>query len=258
MSDQAPEPGERPVLRPQFFLDVPGSSLVTTDVLLQVQDTIVETIEARAMSLIYGDAGLGKTFATRAALRQVAPDLLLSLEFARSRPGPKDLREELFVQMRLPGKMPGTATPLYRLLLSALPRRPYVIVCDESQQYSRQCFEFIRNAWDNTRTNRPAVIFIGGREANDTLQSDPALASRICTRTEVLAMSEDEALSVVPDTHPVWATVDTALLQHIDRVHADGSMREWAKVTHHVLKGLKHFKTDTVDRSVVDWALKQC
>jgi hypothetical protein len=246
------------VLEPQFFLDVPDSSVVTTDVLLQIQDTILEAIEVRAMSLIYGDAGLGKTFATRAALQQVAPDLLLSLELARSRPGPKDLREELFVQMHLPGKMPRTATPLYRLLLAALPRRPYVIVCDEAQQYSRQCFEFIRNLWDNTRKNRPAVIFVGGREADDTLQSDPALGSRICTRTEILAMSEDEALSVVPDIHPVWKDTDVELLQHIDRVHADGSMREWARTTHHVLKGLKHFHTDTVDRRVVDWALAQC
>ncbi|WP_405720795.1 hypothetical protein [Streptomyces sp. NBC_00046] len=52
------EPGD---MEPEFFLDVPGARLVTTDVLLQVQDTIAETIEARAMSLIYGESGLGKT-----------------------------------------------------------------------------------------------------------------------------------------------------------------------------------------------------
>ncbi|MEY9997657.1 hypothetical protein ABIE67_009776 [Streptomyces sp. V4I8] len=151
-SEVPPEPGD---MEPEFYLDVPGAKLVTTDVLLQVQDTIAETIDARAMSLIYGASGLGKTFATRAALRAIAPDLLLSLQFARSRPGPKDLREELFHQLRLPGKMPGTATPLYRQLMAALPRRPYVIVCDEAQQYNRACFELIRNLWDNSRKQRP-------------------------------------------------------------------------------------------------------
>lgn len=54
------EPGD---MEPEFFLDVPGAKLVTTDVLLQVQDTISETVDARAMSLIYGETGLGKTFA---------------------------------------------------------------------------------------------------------------------------------------------------------------------------------------------------
>ncbi|MES9592277.1 hypothetical protein ABZ776_28220 [Streptomyces sp. NPDC007076] len=42
------EPGD---MEPEFFLDVPGAKLVTTDVLLQVQDTISETVDARAMSL---------------------------------------------------------------------------------------------------------------------------------------------------------------------------------------------------------------
>ncbi|MFD7527435.1 AAA family ATPase [Streptomyces sp. NPDC059849] len=249
------EPGD---MEPEFFLDVPGARLVTTDVLLQVQDTIAETIEARAMSLIYGESGLGKTFATRAALKRIAPDLLLSLQFARSRPGPKDLREELFHQLRLPGKMPGTATPLYRQLMTALPRRPYVIVCDEAQQYNRACFELIRNLWDNSRKQRPAVLFIGGHEAYDTLQSDPSLASRLCARCEVKAMSPEEMLQVIPLTHEVWATADPELLEHIDVRHADGSMREWAKVTHYALKGLKHFNTDRVDRQVADWALAQC
>lgn len=247
-----------PVLTPQFYLDLPDASLVATDVLLQVQDNIRETIEARAMSLIYGDAGLGKTFATRATLAEVDPDLLLSLEFARSRPGPKDLREELFHQMRLGGKMPGTPTPFDRLLLTSLPRRPYVIVCDEAQQYRRQCFEFVRNLWDNCQAGRPAVVFVGGREAYDTLQSDPALASRIYIRQEVLAMSEEEVLRVVPCTHPVWIGVEPGILKHIDTVQAGGSLREWAKVTHHVLEGLKRFKAKQADRAVIDWALARC
>ncbi|WP_406292720.1 hypothetical protein OG948_59395 (plasmid) [Embleya sp. NBC_00888] len=65
-------------------------------------------------------------------------------------------------------------------------------------------------------------------------------------------------MSVVPATHPARETADAGLLQHIDRVHADGSIREWAKVTHHVLKGLKHFRTGDVDQQVIEWALKQC
>ncbi|WP_237535145.1 ATP-binding protein [Streptomyces sp. SID3343] len=128
----------RPDLRPQFFLDLEDSTLVPTDTLLQIKDTVVDTVESRAMSVIYGDPGLGKSFSTRATIQEMNPDLILPLDFARSRPGPKDLREELFHQMNLSCKMPGTPTAFDKLLRETLPRRPYVIVCDEAQQYRRE------------------------------------------------------------------------------------------------------------------------
>ncbi|MEV8457744.1 hypothetical protein AB0467_35050 [Streptomyces sp. NPDC052095] len=120
----ATAPRRRPDLRPQFFLDIPDSHLVATDTLLQIEDTV----ESRAMSVIYGDAGLGKSFSTRATIQEMNPDLILPLGFARSRPGPKDLREELFHQMNLSCKMPGTPTAFDKLLRETLPRRPYVLV----------------------------------------------------------------------------------------------------------------------------------
>ncbi|MFC7963271.1 AAA family ATPase [Streptomyces cinereoruber] len=256
---QPPESGppRRPDLRPQFFLGLEDSSLVATDTLLQIKDTVVDTVESRAMSVIYGDAGLGKSFGTRATIQEMNPDLILPLDFARSRPGPKDLREELFHQMNLSCKMPGTPTAFDKLLRETLPRRPYVIVCDEAQQYRRENFEFLRKLWD-TCDPKPAVLFIGGREAYETLQSDPALASRIYIRLEILAMTEDEVLKTVPDSHPVWRDVDVLLLKRVDTQYALGSFREWAKVTKHVIKGLEHFGTDAVDDRLVDWALKRC
>ncbi|WP_424863166.1 AAA family ATPase [Streptomyces sp. MMS24-I29] len=128
----------RPDLRPQYFLGLKDSMLVATDTLLQIKDTVIDTVESRAMSVIYGDPGLGKSFSTRATIQEMNPDLILPLDFARSRPGPKDLREELFHQMRLNCRMPGTPTAFDKLLRESLPRRPYVIVCDEAQQYRRE------------------------------------------------------------------------------------------------------------------------
>lgn len=250
-------PRHRPDLRPQFFLGLEQSQLVATDTLLQIKDTVVDTVESRAMSVIYGDAGLGKSFATRATIQEMNPDLILPLDFARSRPGPKDLREELFHQMNLACKMPGTPTAFDKLLRETLPRRPYVIVCDEAQQYRRENFEFLRKPWDNCDPE-PAIVFVGGHEAYGTLQSDPALASRIYIRLEILAMTEEEILKAIPDSHPIWRGVDQALLKRVDTQYALGSFREWVKVTKHVIKAMKHFKTDTIDNRIVDWALARC
>ncbi|MEW2086890.1 ATP-binding protein [Streptomyces sp. NPDC005283] len=250
-------PRRRPDLRPQFFLGLEDSTLVATDTLLQIKDTVIDTVESKAMSVIYGDAGLGKSFGTRATIQEMNPDLILPLDFARSRPGPKDLREELFHQMNLSCKMPGTPTAFDKLLRETLPRRPYVIVCDEAQQYRRENFEFLRKLWDNCDP-KPAILFVGGREAYETLQSDPALASRIYIRLEILAMTEDEVLQAVPDSHPVWQDADKALLKRIDTQCTLGSFREWVKVTKHVLKGMEYFGAEKVDDRIVDWALARC
>ncbi|MFG2697198.1 AAA family ATPase [Kitasatospora sp. NPDC048407] len=241
-----------------MYLDLPDARVVVTDALLEMQDNIADTIEARAMSCIYGDAGLGKTFGVEQALKQLEPDLLLSLKFTRSRPGPKDLRWALFDEMGLPSKKPGTPTEFDELLRKSLPRRRYVILCDEAQQYRRECFEFVRNLWDACKRDRPAVLFVGGKEAYDTLCSDPALASRIYIRQEVLPMHESEVLTVIPKFHPAWEGVDERLILKADTNKCGGAFRMWAKVTFLCLRGMTVLRKDCIDEEVLDWALRRC
>ncbi|MFE1318339.1 AAA family ATPase [Kitasatospora phosalacinea] len=241
-----------------MFLDLPDARVVATDALLEMRDNVTDTVEARGMSCIYGDAGLGKSFGVEESLKQLDPDLLLSLEFVRSRPGPKDLRHALFDQMGLPGKKPGTPTEFDKVLREALPRRRYVIVCDEAQQYRRECFEFVRNLWDACKRDRPAVLFVGGKEAYDTLCSDPALASRIYIRQEVLPMHEDEVLTVVPKFHPAWEGVEERLIRRADVAKGGGAFRIWAKITYHCLRGMEVQGADHINEQVLDWALRRC
>ncbi|WP_435179167.1 AAA family ATPase [Actinacidiphila sp. bgisy145] len=129
---------------PDFYLGLASARIVATEALLEAGENIADTIDARAMSCIYGDAGLGKTFSVRAALKEVAPDLVLLLQF-RSRPTPRDIRMELFDALHLEGKPPACPSEFDQLLKRCLARRPYVLVCDEAQQFSRECFEFIRH-----------------------------------------------------------------------------------------------------------------
>ncbi|MFJ8755330.1 AAA family ATPase [Streptomyces sp. NPDC102441] len=261
MSPTAPAPDEQQLQngQPRTFLDLKDTVTVATDTLMEIQDNVRDAIDARCMSVIYGDAGLGKTYGTEAALKQVDPQLLLTLEFTRSRPGPKDVREALFHQLHLPGVMPGEPTKMYRVLTEALPRRPYVIVCDEAQQYKRESFEYIRRLWDTgPEKTRATIIFVGGKEAYDTMQSDPALASRIHIRQEVLAMSEEEVLRTIPNFHPVWHGVDPEHLRTLDIRFTRGGFRNWVSVTAHAIKGKKLLKKETIDSELVEWILRKC
>lgn len=242
---------------PDFYLGLASARIVATEALLEAGENIADTIDARAMSCIYGDAGLGKTFSVRAALKEVAPDLVLLLQF-RSRPTPRDIRMELFDALHLEGKPPARPSEFDQLLKRSLARRPYVLVCDEAQQFSRECFEFIRHLWDTGKgRNRPAVLFVGGEECYKTLYNEPALASRIYIWQEFTPMEPDEVAKNIPLFHPVWANASPELINFIDLEAGGGTFRMWSKITHHVLEGLKRRGLTEVDETLARWALRR-
>ncbi|GAA2239016.1 AAA family ATPase [Streptomyces nogalater] len=242
---------------PDFYLNLAGARIVATEALLEASENIADTIEARAMSCIYGDAGLGKTFSVLAALKEVSAERVLLLQF-RSRPTPRDIRQELFTELRLEGKPPSHPSEFDRLLKRTLARKPYVLVCDEAQQFSRECFEFVRHLWDTGKgKNRPAVLFVGGEEAYKTLYSEPALASRIYIWQEFAPMEADEVQRNIPLFHPVWASASPELIDYVYEEGAGGTFRVWSKITYHVLEGMKRRGLEQVDESIARWAIRR-
>ncbi|MDO0917828.1 ATP-binding protein [Streptomyces sp. DT2A-34] len=250
-------PADDSCQEPDFYLDLPDARIVATEALLEAGENIADTIDARAMSCIYGDAGLGKTFSVRAALKEVAPDLVLLLQF-RARPTPRDIRMELFDVLHLEGKPPAHPSEFDRLLKRALARRPYILVCDEAQQFSRECFEFVRHLYDTGKgKSRPAVLFVGGEECYKTLYNEPALASRIYIWQEFTPMEPAEVAKNIPLFHPVWANVSPELINFIDLEAGGGTFRMWSKVTHHVLEGMKRRGLSEVDETLARWAIRR-
>ncbi|CAL9326203.1 hypothetical protein SUDANB135_07017 (plasmid) [Streptomyces sp. SudanB135_2055] len=242
---------------PVFYLDLPDARIVATEALLEAGENIADTIDARAMSCIYGDAGLGKTFSVHAALKEVAPDLVLLLQF-RARPTPRDIRMELFDVLHLEGKPPAHPSEFDRLLKRSLARRPYILVCDEAQQFSRECFEFVRHLYDTGKgKSRPAVLFVGGEECYKTLYNEPALASRIYIWQEFTPMEPAEVAKNIPLFHPVWANASPELIDFIDQEAGGGTFRMWSKVTHHVLEGMKRRGLSEVDETLARWAIRR-
>ncbi|WP_330315630.1 ATP-binding protein [Streptomyces platensis] len=253
LAPAAESPGEEP----DFYLNLADARIVATEALLEAGENIADTIDAHAMSCIYGDAGLGKTFSVLAALKEVAADLVLFLQF-RSRPTPRDIRMELFTLLNLEGKPPSHPSEFDHLLKRSLARRPYVLAFDEAQQFSRECFEFVRHLWDTGKgKNRPAVLFIGGEECYKTLYNEPALASRIYIWQEFTPMEPEEVLKNIPHFHPLWANASPELISYIDQEAGGGTFRMWSKITHHILEGMKRRGLTEVDENIARWAIRR-
>ncbi|MEU9630744.1 hypothetical protein AB0D89_28620 [Streptomyces luteogriseus] len=93
---QAPPRADRDevVGEPDFCLSLAKGRIVATGALLEAGENVADIVEARAMSCIYPDAGLGKSFSVLAALKEVSAERVL-LQF-RSRPTLRGIRQELF------------------------------------------------------------------------------------------------------------------------------------------------------------------
>lgn len=237
------------------YLALPGANVVATDALLTLRDNLADVVEARAMMCVHGDAGLGKTLSVNASLRKLAADQVCRVQF-RARPTPRDIRHVLFDALAITGAPPLRPIEFDALLKRVLAERPRVLVCDEAQWLSRECFEFWRHLWDDPRTDI-AIVFVGGGDCYRVLRREPMLSSRVYVWQEFRRMSREQVLDVIPAFHLVWAEVDPELLVYAD-VHAGhGNFRAWAKITAHVQTALRRLDRPVPDREVMQWVFSR-
>lgn len=157
------------------YLGLAGANLVATEALLALRDNLADVVAARAMMCVHGQAGLGKTLSVNAALRALAPTEVCRVQF-RARPTPRDIRHVLFDALGVGGSPPTRPIEFDALLKDVLAERPRVLVCDEAQWLSRECFELWRHLWDDRRTDI-AIVFVGGGDCYRVLRCEPMLSS---------------------------------------------------------------------------------
>ena len=216
------------------YLELDQASIVGTKSLLRCRDNLEDVIEAGAMACMYGDAGFGKSLAVNASLRTLAPYNTVRVVF-RSRPTTRDIRHALFHALHLQGPPPGHPIEFDRMLKQALAERFRVLVCDEAQWMSTECFEYWRHLWDEPST-QIAVVFVGGGDCHKVLKREPMLDSRVYLWQKFRKMEPEEVAAVIPVYHPVWSGLAPELITYAD-VHAGhGNFRNWARLTHHVLQ----------------------
>src|SRR6266851_2800913 len=221
--------------RDDHYLGLAGANVVATEALLVLRDNLADVVAAKAMMCVHGDAGLGKTLSVNASLRALAPADVCRVQF-RARPTPRDIRHVLFDA----------------LLKDVLAERFRVLVCDEAQWLSRECFELWRHLWDDRRTDI-AIVFIGGGDCYQVLRREPMLSSRVYVWQEFRRLDREQVLAVIPVYHPVWASADPADIAYAD-VHAGhGNFRAWAKITAHVVTALGRLDRGRPDREILQW-----
>jgi hypothetical protein len=242
---------ELPDDRADHFLGLPGAQIVATKTLLAVRDNLADVLAAKAMMCVHGDAGLGKTFSVNASLRELAPETVCRVQF-RARPTPRDIRHVLFAALQIGGPPPAKPIEFDAALKYVLSQRFRVLVCDEAQWLSRECFEYWRHLWDDRATDI-AIVFVGGGDCYQVLRREPMLSSRVYVWQEFRRMSREQVLSVIPAYHQIWERTDPDVIAFADAHAGHGNFRSWAKLTAHAARALTRLERDVVDREVLAW-----
>lgn len=215
-------------MTPRHFAHLESARTIRTKGFALTAQAVEEIWRRQAMGVIYGSAGLGKTFAVEDALSRQGDIEHYWFDFPE-RTTPKWLTIDLLYL--LTGiEHEGEHRKLSRELLRVLAERSRFLVVDEAQRLNRTCVEYLRHLHDRT-SSKFALLLVGGNGCWQTLSRHPMLSSRIWRRVEFEPMTTQTVLKVIPRFHPIYHDVEPELLVFVDDYLTHGNFRHWAGFT---------------------------
>jgi type II secretory pathway predicted ATPase ExeA len=211
----------------RHFLNLEGAAVVKTEPLRLVSRVVKDVIRRRAMGAVYGVAGLGKTFATEAAVR----DLDIPVHWVRplKRSTMKMVGDALLLEVT-GVEYKETLSRLTRNAITVLAETLRLIVIDEAQRLNEECLEYLRHLHDEPQTQF-GLLLVGGNRCWEVISRHPMVESRCVRRVEFKPLTTNQVLRLIPQYHPLYHAADPELLLLIDDCFAHGNFRNWASFT---------------------------
>jgi type II secretory pathway predicted ATPase ExeA len=143
----------------RHHLGLVGARVVQTPALLLSRRAIRDILSARALGVLHGPAGSGKTFAACLML----DELQVAQAWVQFPSRPTMLHVAPRLYRELIGADPGRANrfDLSEELIALLAGREWLLVVDEAQWLNRECIEYLRHLHDHART-RFSLLLVGG------------------------------------------------------------------------------------------------
>jgi len=215
---------------------------VTTDTAGDIRLRLIEAVRDRAMMLVTGSCGAGKSFAVarsvEAASNKFVDMDVAWLELATSVRG-LALARDLFPQIT--GTQPTSGMQLRDLrhhMATYLGERHRVLVVDEAQHVTKEAMHLLRWLHDANQSNFGLVI-VGTPMLARKLA--PELVSRVTAHVHIERLADQDAPTLLGSYHPIFTTAPAELLVSLNRTQARGEFRWWAKFllrAHHYLPQL--------------------
>jgi DNA transposition AAA+ family ATPase len=245
-SKTTPTPAGPSTPTPRHFLDLDGARIVRTLSFAKTQRAVADVVEARAIGVIHGEAGLGKSFATAWSIRQ-QPLPAFAFDFP-TRTSMKRITE---VILRAITSVPhhGERYELSDVLLDQLAREPRLLVIDEAQRLGHEAIEYLRWLHDDPNSQF-ALLFVGGNGCWELLRRYPMLRRRIYRRVEFRPLKLADLKTIIPRYHAIYAEAAETTIALIDRRFARGNFGHWARFTKTAAELCRKSKKPTVTERI--------
>jgi DNA transposition AAA+ family ATPase len=232
----------------RHFLDLDGAQTVPTEAFKLTRRAISDLFETRAMGVVHGEAGLGKTFAVEEALNRW-PDVESLWAAFPSRP---TMRLVAVTLLELLTRVPcGERNRFYAtaLLVEELAQRPRMLVIDEAQRLNRECIEYLRHLHDQPTTHF-ALLLVGGDGTWEVLSREPMLRSRVYRRVTFQPLPAPHMIQAIRSYHLIYQDTTDELLLFIDDNFGHGNFRNWASFTRSAQDICRHAGRLQIDERV--------
>lgn len=228
---------------------LPGEiQTVATQGFRKTMFVVEQAIDNNEIAVVFGAAGLGKTFAVDHTIRSATMECLW-VQVGPS-PSPKEVTSRLL--HTITGKWPkGPQYELTDHLVELLVDEPRIVVIDEAQHFGKQGLEQIRFLHDKADGRFP-LILIGGKSLHKVIRSNAQLADRVGGWVRFETIGGPNLHSILDAYHPVFRNTQRQLLDAIDREYGRGVFRKWARVLKECLPLVE--ASDSPDRITQDVA----
>jgi hypothetical protein len=203
------------------------------------------------MVAVTGGAGMRKTHATEAECASLPPEDVVYLSCA----GAPTRREFAYLLAEaLTGSEPpraGTRNTYKRMIVGELRRDFRLLVLDEAQALDLPSFGLCRELLDDPDL-QVGIVLVGGQDAWERISANDPIVTRVHDQVDVVRMSPEQVLRVIPQFHAVWEAAEPQDILLIDDSFASGRWRLWANATVHAKRECAKRGIDTVDAEVAD------
>jgi DNA transposition AAA+ family ATPase len=200
-------------------------SLASTPSGKRAQTAFTLTIRQKAIMLIDGPPGTGKTTASAQLILMAEESGVQAAYIAvPERPSPTEL---LHLTIEAISGMPasGTKHAMENEARAILADFGGLLVLDEVQNLKRTGMQELRYLHDDSQTS--VAMLLSGWQADDVIRGQPDLNSRVRYRAAFQLLRPNEVASTVRQLGPILANADEEIINQVDEVYARGNLRQW-------------------------------
>jgi type II secretory pathway predicted ATPase ExeA len=239
----------------EHYLQLKDARVVQTPAFLVALENMRGVLVRRAITVLWGPSGYGKTVAGRAIYGQLLESQRCWIPLT-TRPNPRVITNELL--HALTGvEHDETRWQSARTLKREMRHRDHVaIFIDEAQNLSLECIEFLR--WlHEAYPGRIALALIGGVQLHSRLSRSPQLMRRIYQPSRFQRLDGNRIDEYLRTFHPIYEAADRKLITAIDDRHCEGNFGYWARLTASAYDVCRELGVATITSQIADLAIRR-